>query len=436
MRSIGGVSAALLCLCIGSMGAGAATIEVPGDYPTIQEAVDAAVYGDEVFIAPGDGYAEPIHEAGAGDTTMCCVILKSGITLRGSGMGQTIVDGDSLGRVLHLYQCEDVEICDLTVTGGFAEYYGSGIFCRESSPYIHDVEVILNYDGGISMIEDSDAVIEFVRMEQNHAKAGGGLNAELECEPLIYRCEIIDNSAPFAGGVRLRGSATLDHCIIDNNRTTGAVNVLGGGILVVDRAVPTIVNCEITNNECYGDGAGISVIGEQTDCVIDRCLIDGNVSTGLEARGGGIAVGSLADATIQKCIISNNVIQGTWGDGGGLYVQYSSADVSDCTFYGNWTEADSTATNMVGNVGIELLPGLNTASVTGCIVSHSPRGVGLFCTGDDPTISCCCVYGNRDGDEICGVGTDNFSLDPLLCDPEIGNFHIEDASPCAPGNHP
>ncbi|MBD3235656.1 MAG: T9SS type A sorting domain-containing protein, partial [Candidatus Eisenbacteria bacterium] len=47
-----------------------------------------------------------------------------------------------------------------------------------------------------------------------------------------------------------------------------------------------------------------------------------------------------------------------------------------------------------------------------------------------------CVYGNRDGDEICGVGTDNFSLDPLLCDPEIGNFHIEDASPCAPGNHP
>lgn len=436
MRAIWGVSAALLGLLIGVSASWAATIHVPGEYPTIQEAVDAAAYGDEVLVAPGDSYASPIHEAGAGDTTFCCAILKSGIKLRGSGMGQTIIDADSLGRVLHLYQCENVEISHLTVTGGFAEFYGSGIFCRESSPYIHDVEVIDNYDGGISMIEDSDPVIEFVRMERNHAKAGGGLDVELECEPLVYRCEIIDNSAPFAGGVRLRGSATLDHCLIDNNRTSGAVNVLGGGILVVDRAIPTIRYCDITNNVCFGDGAGISIIGELTDCVLEHCLIDGNVSTGLEARGAGISVGSLADASIQDCIVSNNVIEGTWGDGGGLYVQYASADVSNCTFYANWSEADSTLMNLVGNVGFELLPGMNEATMTHCIIASSPRGIGLYCSGADPTVSCCDVYGNRDGDETCGIGDSNFSLDPLLCDPATGNYHIQDASPCAPGNHP
>ena len=36
-----------------SLAASAATITVPGDYPTIQEAVDAASDGDEIIVAPG-----------------------------------------------------------------------------------------------------------------------------------------------------------------------------------------------------------------------------------------------------------------------------------------------------------------------------------------------------------------------------------------------
>ncbi|MBU1702329.1 MAG: hypothetical protein KJ831_19485, partial [Candidatus Eisenbacteria bacterium] len=30
----------------------------------------------------------------------------------------------------------------------------------------------------------------------------------------------------------------------------------------------------------------------------------------------------------------------------------------------------------------------------------------------------------------------NFEADPLLCDPESGDFHLAENSPCAPGNHP
>ena len=37
----------------GALGAGAATLNVPGDYPTIQAGVDTAVDGDTVLVASG-----------------------------------------------------------------------------------------------------------------------------------------------------------------------------------------------------------------------------------------------------------------------------------------------------------------------------------------------------------------------------------------------
>ena len=45
--------AALLLGCPNLQPAGAAAIRVPGDYPTIQAAVDAAASGDEIRIAAG-----------------------------------------------------------------------------------------------------------------------------------------------------------------------------------------------------------------------------------------------------------------------------------------------------------------------------------------------------------------------------------------------
>jgi hypothetical protein len=77
-------------------------------------------------------------------------------------------------------------------------------------------------------------------------------------------------------------------------------------------------------------------------------------------------------------------------------------------------------------------------TLTHSIMAFSPDGLGVWCTGTGtpPGISCCDVFGNAGGDALCGAGTSNFSLDPLLCDPEGGNFHVADSSPCAPGNHP
>jgi len=413
-----------------------AVIHVPDDFPTIQQAVNASLSGDVVQVAAGT-FSDPTHVAGAGDTTKCCVIMKPGIALRGAGVGRTIIDADSSGRGIHLYQCPDVQISHLTITGGYAEIYGGAILCRQSSPLIENCEIVENDDGGIAVIEDSHPTIRYCLMHFNAAKNGGGLEVEAGCHPFVFDCDIVDNEAPFAAGVMLRGSATLDHCRILRNHTTGAVAVMGGGILAVDSADPIFVDCEIADNQCSGDGGGIALMGEGTCAVVERCEIIGNYCTGVESHGGGIYVGAQATPQIRGCTVAGNWTSGPWSDGGGIYIQYSGVELSHCTFHGNWTQGNG---YLAGNVGIEysdFIP-LNV-DITHSIMASSPDGQGVWCTGygnPAPQISCCCVFGNAGGDALCGEGTGNFNLDPLLCDPQAGNFHVQDASPCAPGHHP
>jgi hypothetical protein len=56
-------------------------------------------------------------------------------------------------------------------------------------------------------------------------------------------------------------------------------------------------------------------------------------------------------------------------------------------------------------------------------------------------VECSDIWGNSGGDYVdCLAGMNglngNFSADPLLCNPDFGDFALQVDSPCAPGNHP
>jgi hypothetical protein len=52
-------------------------------------------------------------------------------------------------------------------------------------------------------------------------------------------------------------------------------------------------------------------------------------------------------------------------------------------------------------------------------------------------ISCCDVFGNEDGDELCGIDAGgNFSEDPLFCDLPADDYTLQVASPCLDNQHP
>ncbi len=63
------------------------TLEVPAKHPTIQAALDAAIPGDVVLVAPGIYYERPVLRAGV-------VLLSSG------GPFVTTIDGGGVGHVV------------------------------------------------------------------------------------------------------------------------------------------------------------------------------------------------------------------------------------------------------------------------------------------------------------------------------------------------
>ena len=102
--------AALFCLL--AVTASAATIHVPSEQPTIQQAIDAASDGDLVLVSPGT-YLEKINYRGKGITVQSA-----------GGPEQTIIDGNHNGTVVTFNTHESA----LSVLSGFTIRYGSASF--------------------------------------------------------------------------------------------------------------------------------------------------------------------------------------------------------------------------------------------------------------------------------------------------------------------
>ena len=116
---VGGVAA----LIAGGM-AGADSLEVPGQYATIQAAIDAAFRGDEVIVAPGT-YLESINFNAKAIT----------VTSLG-GPGVTTIDAQGTDRVVHCTNGEgpDTILAGFTITGGLDHSNGGGMRIDNGSP--------------------------------------------------------------------------------------------------------------------------------------------------------------------------------------------------------------------------------------------------------------------------------------------------------------
>jgi hypothetical protein len=103
-RAVCGVIAICAAGLIAPAAAGAQVLRVgtyngiPGDYSSIQAAVDAAQPGDTILVAPGD-YKTSSWRApsGAPDTPAAVLITTPNITLRGMDRNGTVIDGTQPG---------------------------------------------------------------------------------------------------------------------------------------------------------------------------------------------------------------------------------------------------------------------------------------------------------------------------------------------------
>src|SRR6185437_164194 len=268
-----------------------ATINVPADQPTIQAAINAAVNGDTVMVAPGT-YFENLNFNG------------KAITVTSSdGPSVTIVDGGGLGPVATFNTNEGAN----SVLSGFTLQNGvpSQVF-----------PVTGTSGGGILILNASPTITGNV-ITGNHAICGIGI--EIQGGSAVIRGNTITNNTQAfgdggcgGGGVEVStGSPQIIGNTITNNSLNGGG--FGGGISVFS-ASPTIRDNYIAANSVWNSGGGINLEGSGAPVVVDNIVFNNTTLGG--CSGAGMYVqgpSSLAAVVINNTIVGNNAFDGSSG---------------------------------------------------------------------------------------------------------------------------
>jgi len=171
----------------------ATTIQVPGNFSTIQAGINATIDGDTVLVQPGE-YFENINYFGK------AILLTSTHLLSNNDddIRSTIINGNNTGSVVRFNNEEGSSsiIHGFTLTNGNT-YNGGGIYCSGSSP-----------------------TIRYVTITGNHAiYNGGGVIAYFNSHPKLISVTVYDNTADGnAGGIYLwESQITLVNSILWDN---------------------------------------------------------------------------------------------------------------------------------------------------------------------------------------------------------------------------
>jgi hypothetical protein len=389
----------------------AATLYVPDDYPTIQQAIDAATSGDIVLVSPGT-YDERIDFSG------------KAITVRGSGGAEATTINAPLpgsGSVVTFANGEglDSRLEGFTLTGGWTEYPGGGgICCDHTSPTILN-NIISNNGAGWA------------------------------------------SSNGYGGGVYSSGGSPV---IFSNTITQNWVSVYYGGLshgagLYLKGGTPIVVANTISENENYtppggpaSPGQGGGIFASYTNALIAKNLIQDNKAfsgIGICVYGGNVSIKS-------NIIISNSI---TWqgGYGGGICLNYCSSLIENNIIAYNHTP------NVAGGIRCHNCSPLIVNNVI-CNNWTGNSGGGINCHSSSPTIANTILWDNSapTGPEIwigetsipstltisysdvkggqssvyvdpgCNLnwGPGMIDSDPLFVDPANGDFHLTFLSPC------
>jgi len=374
------------------------TIHIPGDYPTIQEGINAASNGDIVLVDEGTYYENIIYFGK--NITVASHFLIDGDE---SHIENTIINGSQpsnpdSGSVVMIVSGEDstATLFGFTITGGTGIKlgifkYGGGIYIRNASPTI------------------SNNIIEFNELTGDLWIWGTAINAGVpyDYSTLTIENNIIrnnfgqtrSNSYQVLGTVLLdlqsSGVAIVRNNSIYNNILTGEFDVFGGGLCILGHNSSNYI-CYIENNKIY-DNELTDTPGSSTQW------------------GGGIYLQDIL-AYVRNNIIAFNSAE----DGGGLY-------------HFNWVNPPTVTpilenNTIFGNTATGYGGALNTNrpyEIVNCIIwdNSSPQYYQ-----NSATIS------YSDIEEPYPNGSNNISENPEFLDTLY--FLLSDTSPCIDAGNP
>lgn len=229
---------------------------VPGDYITIQAAVDDPVC--EVIDLANGTFTET-------------VTIDRSLTIQGQGSSNTTIDGDAKGSVFTIQPGNTVSITDVTITNGLSIYGGGGGIRNEGSSLLVKSSLIISNSailgGGIDSSTDSSSIEcskthildSIISNNQATDGPGGGISSystpNCNNEVIIENSQLSENSTRqnYSGGeggaiFLVTGPTYISNSIITANKanTGGGITAIGGQL--------TIISSQVTNNQAYFGG--------------------------------------------------------------------------------------------------------------------------------------------------------------------------------------
>jgi hypothetical protein len=212
-------------------------LHVPGEYSTIQDAIDAASDWDTVLVA--DGVYKGIGNRDI-DFRGRKIWLKSE-----NGAEDCIIDCNASSaephRGFYFHSGEDADsiIDGLTVTNGYVYYdFGGGIYCKYSSPAITNCTFSGNsaYSGGAMFNSYGKSIISNCTFRGNSAEHGSGgamFNDGHNPAIAITNCTFSGNSAKKDGGAMFNyiSSPAITNCILWGNKPQEIYNYHSNAII-------------------------------------------------------------------------------------------------------------------------------------------------------------------------------------------------------------
>lgn len=310
-----------------------ATLRVPADFATIQAAIDAAVAGDEVLVAPGS-YFESIDLRGK------AIALRSE-----AGPSQTTIDGG--GAPLYVLRITSGEgpgtsVEGFTITGGRAPTSGpgnggGGIYVKGSSPVLTGLLVRANRgtEGAGMRIEQGSPLVIDSSFEENESITGGGIYA-LFAAAVLRDLRFRENRAIYGGGGLFAGGGSL---VLERSEFEGNFAGSFGGALMLNTVsvqVSQVIARQNGDAEFLPDGSAVfhtfgggGLYATNASGRIDRSLFVENVA----AAGGGIYVAGAGSLQLVNCLSVENL---SGIAGGGVYANGSSPTLVNCTVARNF----------------------------------------------------------------------------------------------------
>ena len=197
--------------------------DVPDDFDTIQDAIDAAEEGDTVLVHPGV-YNENVNFRDR-NLTLASLFLTTGDD---AYIDSTVIDGGGNGITVNIRngQSEETVVSGLTIRNGAANY-GAGIYINGTTPTLDHLVVTSNtaarFGGGIYATHDAHPTLSHITISGNTGEIGNGGIHIYDNSSAVFVNSILYGNAPPA----LPGGLTVTYSDVEGG-IGGAGNIEGG----------------------------------------------------------------------------------------------------------------------------------------------------------------------------------------------------------------